>query len=55
MLGAQRQFVFAPKRANAWPELALLAGSVLSYVAACEIAIPTGFWEGGPPRPRGPF
>ena len=39
-----------PQARQRLPELALLAGSVLSYVAACEIAIPTGFWEGGPPR-----
>jgi len=57
MLGAERQatlgcrgFVFATEARQRLPELALMAGSVLSYVAACEDPIPTGFWEGGPPR-----
>jgi len=45
MLGAQRQFVFAPESCQRLPQLALLAGSVLTYVAATLPAIPTGFWD----------
>ena len=47
-LGAARQFVFASEARQRLPELSLLAGSVLSYVAACEVAIPTGFWDRDP-------
>jgi hypothetical protein len=45
MLGAARQFVHAPETCQRLPELALLAGAVLSYAAATAPAIPTGFWD----------
>jgi hypothetical protein len=45
MLGASRQFVHAPETCQRLPELALLAGAVLSYAAATAPAIPTGFWD----------
>ena len=48
MLGAARQFVHAPETCQRLPELALLAGAVLSYVAATAPAIPTGFWDRRP-------
>jgi hypothetical protein len=48
MLGAQRQYVFAPESRQRLPELVLLAGSILSYVAATSPAIPTGFWDRRP-------
>jgi len=48
MLGAARQFVSAPETCQRLPELALLAGAVLSYVAATTPAIPTGFWDRRP-------
>ncbi|HET8629643.1 MAG TPA: hypothetical protein VFL91_19670 [Thermomicrobiales bacterium] len=48
MLGAARQFVSAPETCQRLPELALLAGAVLSYVAATAPAIPTGFWDRHP-------
>jgi len=48
MLGASRQFVHAPETCQRLPELALLAGAVLSYVAATASAIPTGFWDRQP-------
>ncbi|HEX8904425.1 MAG TPA: hypothetical protein VF771_06270 [Longimicrobiaceae bacterium] len=50
MLGASRQFVHAPETRQRLPELALLAGAVLSYVAATAPALPTGFWD-RQPRP----
>jgi len=48
MLGAARQFVHAPETCQRLPELALLAGAVLSYAAAAAPAIPTGFWDRRP-------
>ena len=48
MLGAARQFVSAPETCQRLPELALLAGAVLSYAAATAPAIPTGFWDRRP-------
>jgi hypothetical protein len=48
MLGAARQFVHAPETCQRLPELALLAGAVLSYTAATAPAIPTGFWDRRP-------
>ena len=48
MLGAARQFVSAPETCQRLPELALLAGAVLSYVAATTPALPSGFWDRRP-------
>ncbi len=48
MLGAHRQFVHASETRLRLPELALIAGSVLSYVAATSPAIPTGYWDRKP-------
>jgi hypothetical protein len=48
MLGAARQFVSNPETCQRLPELALLAGSVLTYVAATQPAVPTGFWDRRP-------
>jgi hypothetical protein len=50
MIGAHRQFVFAPESCQRLPELALLAGSILTYLAATLPPIPTGFWD-RQPRP----
>lgn len=48
MLGAARQFVFAPESRQRLPELALVAGALLMYIAATQPAIPTGFWDRAP-------
>jgi hypothetical protein len=48
MLGAARAFVHAPATCQRLPELALLAGAILSYAAASSPAIPTGFWDRRP-------
>ncbi len=48
LLGAARQFVHAPETCQRLPEVALLAGSILSYAAATTPAIPTGFWDRHP-------
>ena len=48
MLGFHRQFVHAPESCQRLPELALLAGSILTYLAAIMPPIPTGFWDRHP-------
>lgn len=48
MLGAGRQFVSAPETCQRLPELALLAGAILTYAAATQPAVPTGFWDRRP-------
>jgi len=48
MLGAVRQFVFAPESRQRLPELALLAGSIASYAAATAPPLATGFWDRRP-------
>jgi hypothetical protein len=45
MLGAERSFVFGKEARYRLPELALLAGNVLSYIAATVPAVATGFWD----------
>jgi hypothetical protein len=45
MVGAHRAFVFGSESRHRLPELALLAGNVLSYVAATSAAVATGFWD----------
>jgi hypothetical protein len=53
MVGAHRQFVHADESIQRLPELALLAGSILSFLAATAPAIPTGFWDRKPKRTPG--
>jgi hypothetical protein len=48
MIGLHRCFVSAPEACFRLPELALLAGAILSYVAAVSPPIPTGFWDRNP-------
>jgi hypothetical protein len=48
MIGAARQFVHAPETIHRLPELALLAGAILSYTAAKLPPVPTGFWDRAP-------
>jgi len=45
MLGAHRAFVFGGESRHRLPELGLLAGNVLTYVAATTVAVATGFWD----------
>jgi len=45
MIGAHRAFVFGGESRHRLPELALLAGNVLTYVAATSAAVATGFWD----------
>jgi len=55
MVGAHRQFVHADESIHRLPELALLAGSILSYLAATAPLAPTGFWDRQPKRTPGRF
>jgi hypothetical protein len=55
MVGAHRQFVHAPESVQRLPELALLAGSILSFLAATIPVTPTGFWDAHPKRTPGRF
>lgn len=48
MIGAGRQFVSAPESCQRLPELSLLAGMILTYLAAILPAVPTGFWDRHP-------
>jgi len=48
MIGAARQFVHEPETCQRLPELALVAGSILSHAAATLPATPTGFWDRQP-------
>ena len=45
MLGAHRALVFGGESRYRLPELALLAGNLLAYVAATTAAVATGFWD----------
>ena len=53
MLGAARQFVHEQETCQRFPELALLAGAVLTYAAATSPAVPTGAWDRRPRRTPG--
>jgi hypothetical protein len=53
MLGAARQFVHAKETCQRFPELALIAGAVLTYAAATSPAVPTGSWDRQPRRTPG--
>ena len=55
MVGAHRQFVHNPESVQRLPELALLAGSILSFLAASFPPSPTGFWDRKPKRTPGRF
>lgn len=48
MVGLHRQFVFATEACFRLPELALLAGSILTYMAAVLPPVPSGFWDRTP-------
>ena len=55
MVGAHRQFVHSDESIQRLPELALLAGSILSFLAATVPATPTGFWDRNPKRTPGRY
>ncbi|MDQ5839638.1 MAG: hypothetical protein M3537_00465 [Chloroflexota bacterium] len=53
MLGAARQFVHEQETCQRLPELALLVGAILTYLAATSPAVPTGSWDRRPRRTPG--
>lgn len=53
MIGAHPQWVSTPAARHRLPELALLAGHVLSYLAATAPHQPSGFWDRTPRRTPG--
>ena len=53
MLGLHRQFVFAPESCQRLPELAMLVGNILSYLALVLPPLPTGFWDRRPQKTTG--
>lgn len=55
MVGAHRQFVHNQESIQRLPELALLSGSILSFLAATSEVVPTGFWDRHPKRTPGRF
>ena len=54
-IGAARQFVFANQSRQRLPELSLLAGNILSYAAATQKPVATGFWDRKPRPTSGRF
>lgn len=55
MVSAHRQFVHNSESVQRLPELALLSGSILSFLAATVPPTPTGFWDRKPKRTPGRF
>jgi hypothetical protein len=55
MIGSHRQFVHNAESIQRLPEITLLAGSILSFLAASFPPIPTGFWDKNPKRTPGRF
>ncbi len=53
MLGLHRQLVFATESCQRLPELAMLVGNVLSYLALVLPPMPTGFWDRCPQKTTG--
>jgi len=45
MIGLHRHFVFAPEACFRLPALSLLAGAILTYIAAVLPPVPTAFWD----------
>lgn len=50
VLGLHRQFVFAPESVQRLPELALLAGNILTYLVTVLPPMPTGWWDMHPKK-----
>jgi hypothetical protein len=48
LLGAERAFVSAPETCRRLPEVALVAGAILSYLAATTPLCASGFWDRRP-------
>ena len=55
LLGCKRAFVFNSESIFRLPELALLTGNILTYLAAISPTIPSGFWDHNPKKHQGAF
>ena len=55
MLGLGRHFVFDPESCQRLPELSLLAGNILTHLAASLPPMPTGFWDRRPKKRLGGY
>jgi len=55
ILGGVRQFVFGRESCQRLPEILLLSGALLSYLAATAPAVATGFWDRTPKPTSGRF
>jgi len=55
MVGAHRHLVHTDESIQRLPELALLVGSILTFLAATAPLAPTGFWDRQPKRTPGRF
>ena len=55
ILGAHRQCVHNPECVQRLPEITLLAGSILSFLAASFPPVQTGFWDKNPKVTPGRF
>lgn len=53
MMGLGRQFVFSWVTVQRLPELSMLAGNILTYLAAVLPPLSTGFWDRKPKRTPG--
>lgn len=53
LIGAERQWVSAVESRLRLPALSLFTGHVLSYLAATQPAVPSGFWDRNPRRTPG--
>ena len=53
IIGLHRQFVFALESVQRLPELALLAGNILTYMATVLPPMPTGWWDRHPKKTPG--
>ena len=50
LLGCKRAFVHNPESIFRLPELALITGNILTYLAATSPTIPSGFWDRNPKK-----
>ena len=50
LIGCKRAFVHNSETIFRLPELALLAGNILTYIAAVSPTIPSGFWDRNPKK-----
>lgn len=55
MVGSYRQLVHVDESIQSLPDLALMAGYNLSFLAISALSTPTGFWDRQPKRTSGRY